>query len=107
MVNTSGENGESSDEPQFKKPRLPIKSEVAHDGKAGVLKYEDVYLRAIPSASQYEKSFMHRQTITHVIATVTNFILTASVDGHLKFWKKKHAEGVEFVKHFKCMFNCL
>ena len=40
--------------------------------------------------------------ITHVIATITDFILTASVDGHLKFWKKKHAEGVEFVKHFKC-----
>uniref|UniRef100_A0A1I8BKP7 Uncharacterized protein n=1 Tax=Meloidogyne hapla TaxID=6305 RepID=A0A1I8BKP7_MELHA len=33
------------------------------------LKYEQVYLRAIPKASQYEKSFMHRDTITHVLAT--------------------------------------
>jgi peptidylprolyl isomerase domain and WD repeat-containing protein 1 len=33
------------------------------------LKYEGVYLRAIPRANQYEKSFMHRDTITHVIAT--------------------------------------
>jgi len=78
------------------------------------LKYEQVYLRAIPKASQYEKSFMHRDTITHVLATEFNsfkkfviffrkdFIVTASQDGHLKFWKKKHNEGIEFVKHFRC-----
>jgi len=36
------------------------------------LKYEQVYLRAIPKASQYEKSFMHRDTITHVLATEFN-----------------------------------
>uniref|UniRef100_A0A914L770 Uncharacterized protein n=1 Tax=Meloidogyne incognita TaxID=6306 RepID=A0A914L770_MELIC len=66
------------------------------------LKYEQVYLRAIPKASQYEKSFMHRDTITHVLATEKDFIITASQDGHLKFWKKKHNEGIEFVKHFRC-----
>ena len=31
----------------------------------------------------------------------TDFIITASVDGHLKFWKKKTGEGIEFVKHFR------
>uniref|UniRef100_A0A1I8BKA3 WD_REPEATS_REGION domain-containing protein n=1 Tax=Meloidogyne hapla TaxID=6305 RepID=A0A1I8BKA3_MELHA len=67
------------------------------------LKYEQVYLRAIPKASQYEKSFMHRDIITHVLATEKDFIITASQDGHLKFWKKKkHNEGIEFVKHFRC-----
>ncbi|KAH7699462.1 cyclophilin-type peptidyl-prolyl cis-trans isomerase-15, partial [Aphelenchoides avenae] len=74
------------------------------------LKFEDVYLRAIPRASQYEKSFMHRDVITHVIATKTDFIITASQDGHLKFWKKKHNEGIEFVKHFRCHlheFSCI
>ena len=30
----------------------------------------------------------------------TDFLITGSVDGHLKFWKKK-PEGVEFVKHFR------
>lgn len=30
----------------------------------------------------------------------TDFIITTSVDGHLKFWKKT-AVGVEFVKHYK------
>ncbi|VDN39128.1 unnamed protein product [Gongylonema pulchrum] len=32
----------------------------------------------------------------------TDFIITASIDGHLKFWKKKHGEGIGFVKHFRC-----
>ncbi|CAG9530922.1 unnamed protein product [Cercopithifilaria johnstoni] len=82
----------------------------ADDGNEGtsalkknrVLPYEETYLRSIPHATQYEKSFMHRDTVTHVIGTATDFIITASTDGHLKFWKKKHGEGIEFVKHFRC-----
>ncbi|VDK79317.1 unnamed protein product [Litomosoides sigmodontis] len=70
--------------------------------KTRVLPYEETYLRSIPRATQYEKSFMHRDTVTHVIGTATDFIITASTDGHLKFWKKKHGEGIEFVKHFRC-----
>ncbi|CAD6195588.1 unnamed protein product [Caenorhabditis auriculariae] len=70
--------------------------------KLKTLKYEAEYLKSIPSSSQYEKSFMHRDVISHVLATQTDFIITASVDGHLKFWKKKYAEGIEFVKHFRC-----
>lgn len=31
----------------------------------------------------------------------TDFIITASQDGHVKFWKKKEEEGIEFVKHFR------
>lgn len=31
----------------------------------------------------------------------TDFIITASQDGHVKFWKKKEDEGIEFVKHFR------
>ena len=30
----------------------------------------------------------------------TEFLITASCDGHIKFWKKQD-EGIEFVKHFK------
>lgn len=66
------------------------------------LKFEETYLRSLPRATQYEKSFMHRDTVTHIFATKTDFIITASCDGHLKFWKKIHKEGVEFVKHFRC-----
>lgn len=28
-------------------------------------------------------------------------MITGSVDGHVKFWKKQD-EGIEFVKHFRC-----
>lgn len=90
-------------EPSPKKKRVENPPENAPDApKKPQLKHESEFLRSIPSSSQYEKSFMHRDTISHVIATKTDFIITASVDGHLKFWKKKHSEGVEFVKHFRC-----
>ena len=43
---------------------------------------------------------MHRDVVTHVLVTPTDFIITASQDGHVKFWKKQEV-GVEFVKHFR------
>lgn len=43
---------------------------------------------------------MHRDIITHVVVTKTEFVITASCDGHVKFWKKME-EGIEFVKHFR------
>jgi len=30
----------------------------------------------------------------------TDFLITTSIDGHLKFWKKQE-EGIEFVKHYR------
>ncbi|KAF6258211.1 hypothetical protein COO60DRAFT_1295463 [Scenedesmus sp. NREL 46B-D3] len=65
-----------------------------------VLPFEQQYLDALPSAQMYEKSYMHRDTVTHVVATPTDFIITGSADGHLKFWKKQE-QGVEFVKHYR------
>jgi peptidylprolyl isomerase domain and WD repeat-containing protein 1 len=32
-----------------------------------VLEHEHVYLDTLPSAEMYEKSFMHRDVITHVV----------------------------------------
>lgn len=72
-----------------------------------VLEFEDTYLREIPKAQAYEKSFMHRDVITHVCATKTDFILTASSDGNVKFWKKLHKEGIEFVKHFRTFLGSI
>lgn len=43
---------------------------------------------------------MHRDIVTHILSTKTDFIITASIDGHVKFWKKIE-EGIEFVKHFR------
>jgi len=36
---------------------------------------------------------------THVFRS--NFLITASADGHIKFWKKTSEEGLVFVKHFR------
>ena len=43
---------------------------------------------------------MHRDTVTHVAVSSSHFILSASNDGHVKFWKKV-TKGIEFVKHFR------
>ncbi|XP_024539754.1 peptidyl-prolyl cis-trans isomerase CYP71 isoform X2 [Selaginella moellendorffii] len=64
------------------------------------LDFEHAFLDALPCAAMYEKSFMHRDVVTHVAVSVADFFITGSCDGHLKFWKKK-GTGVEFVKHFR------
>jgi peptidylprolyl isomerase domain and WD repeat-containing protein 1 len=43
---------------------------------------------------------MHRDNISFVACTKSDFIITASCDGHVKFWKKIE-DGIEFVKHFR------
>lgn len=67
---------------------------------SSVLEYEKLYLENLPDAECYEKSYMHRDVITHIVVTKTDFTVTASIDGHLKFWKKME-DGIEFVKHFR------
>lgn len=64
------------------------------------LQFEKAYLEALPSANMYEKSYMHRDVVTHVAVSAAEFFITGSSDGHLKFWKKKPI-GIEFAKHFK------
>ena len=68
--------------------------------KKRVLEYEHVYLDNIPCGINYERSFMHRDAVTRTIVTPTDFVVTASQDGHIKFWKKQEV-GIEFVKHFR------
>ena len=60
--------------------------------KRKVLEFQQVYLDSLPSASMYERSFMHQNTVTHVQWTKSNFLVTASAEGHVKFWKKKVAQ---------------
>uniref|UniRef100_A0A9I9CK09 peptidylprolyl isomerase n=1 Tax=Cucumis melo TaxID=3656 RepID=A0A9I9CK09_CUCME len=64
------------------------------------LQFEQAYLDTIPSANMYEKSYMHRDVVTHVAVSSADFFITGSDDGHLKFWKKKPI-GIEFAKHFR------
>ncbi|CAB3257923.1 unnamed protein product [Arctia plantaginis] len=71
------------------------------DESDDILEFESLYLENLPSSETYEFSYMHRDVVTHIIVTKTDFVVTASQDGHLKFWKKQE-EGIEFVKHFRC-----
>ncbi|KAI8917525.1 hypothetical protein DFJ77DRAFT_428966 [Powellomyces hirtus] len=68
--------------------------------KVRTLKHESLYLENIPSADMYERSLMHRDIVNFVAVTKTDFLITTSIDGHVKFWKKTE-KGLEFVKHFR------
>ncbi|XP_066601838.1 peptidylprolyl isomerase domain and WD repeat-containing protein 1 isoform X2 [Prorops nasuta] len=78
----------------------PLPSEAVPAKKQKVLEYEQVYIDNLPCCECYEKSYMHRDVITHILVTKTDFVITASCDGHVKFWKKQE-ELIEFVKHFR------
>ncbi|GJE98402.1 peptidyl-prolyl cis-trans isomerase [Phanerochaete sordida] len=69
--------------------------------KRKVLPHEKLYLDHLPSADRYYKSFMHREVINFVVMTkTTEFLITTSTDGFLKFWKKQE-QGIEFVKVYR------
>lgn len=80
-------------------PQLP--SAAAPKKKRRVLKHQKLYVSALPTSSRYSKSLMHKEQISFVTITpLTEFLITSSVDGVVKFWKKI-AQGIEFVKEFK------
>ena len=50
---------------------------------------------------RYSKSLMHKDQLSFVTITpFTDFLITSSVDGVVKFWKKV-AVGIESVKEFR------
>jgi len=80
-------------------PALP--SAEAPKKKRRKLPYEKQYVAALPTATRYSKSLMHKDQLSFCTITPhTDFLITSSVDGYVKFWKKV-AGGVEFVKEFK------
>ncbi|EER36917.1 peptidyl-prolyl-cis-trans isomerase [Histoplasma capsulatum H143] len=65
------------------------------------LPYEKVYINALPVSARYSKSLMHKDQLSFVTLTpLTDFLITSSIDGVVKFWKKMPV-GVEFVKEFR------
>eukprot|EP00002_Diphylleia_rotans_P015694 TRINITY_DN303_c0_g4_i3.p1 TRINITY_DN303_c0_g4~~TRINITY_DN303_c0_g4_i3.p1 ORF type:complete len:126 (-),score=34.16 TRINITY_DN303_c0_g4_i3:107-484(-) len=100
MESKSSEEGvrQVSDQPQHEDEDISVQKPPAKKKK--VLDHEQIFLDALPSATMYEKSYMHRDIVSHVAVTATDFIITGSIDGQVKFWKKM-SEGVEFVKHYK------
>lgn len=98
-VHARDEAASSDDDGPMPMP-MPMPAQPARK-KHKKLPFEAAYLRNLPSAAMYERSFMHRAAVSHVlVAPETQFVITASVDGHVKFWKKM-AKGIEFVKHYK------
>ncbi|KAG0272240.1 Peptidyl-prolyl cis-trans isomerase cyp15 [Linnemannia exigua] len=78
----------------------PTSEETVAKKRKRALPHEQLYISRMPSAEMYEKSYMHRDAINFVAVTRTDFIITTSVDGFLKFWKKTE-QGIEFVKQYR------
>ena len=95
LTNTRDEDSSSDDDMG---PQLPS---AAPKKKRRVLPYEKLYISALPKSSRYSKSLMHKEQLAFLTMTpLTEFLITTSVDGVVKFWKKV-ADGIEFVKEFK------
>ena len=61
----------------------------------------DMVLENIPTSENYEISYMHRDTVNNIlVASKAEYIITFSIDGHVKFWKKAF-HLVEFARNFK------
>ncbi|KAL0474208.1 hypothetical protein QR685DRAFT_433104 [Neurospora intermedia] len=92
----SGDDSSSDDDMG---PQLP--SAEAPKKKRRVLPYEKLYLKAMPKSARYSKSLMHKEQLTFLTMTpITDFLITTSIDGVVKFWKKVTGE-LEFVKEYK------
>jgi peptidylprolyl isomerase domain and WD repeat-containing protein 1 len=79
----------------------PALSDVPVKKKRVVLMNAHLYTDQLPCAELYEKSYMHRDTLFDVtVVTRWDFLITTSVDGILKFWKKTDG-GIEFIKTFR------
>ena len=99
LVVPSNNGADSSSSSDDMGPQLP--SADAPKKKRRKLPYEKLYISALPASTQYSKSLMHKEQLAFVTMTpLTDFLITSSVDGVVKFWKKG-AEGIEFVKEFK------
>ena len=65
------------------------------------LPYEKLYISALPTSTRYSKSLMHKDQLSFVTMTpFTDFLITSSIDGTVKFWKKA-AVSIESVKEFR------
>ncbi|KIH90348.1 peptidylprolyl isomerase domain and WD repeat-containing protein 1 [Sporothrix brasiliensis 5110] len=99
----SGSGSDSdSDSDDDMGPQLPsaTAAAAAPKKKRRVLKHEKLFVSALPASQRYSKSLMHKEQLSFLTLTPgTDFLITTSVDGVVKFWKKV-AEGIEFVKQF-------
>ncbi|KAI9291269.1 hypothetical protein K502DRAFT_336273 [Neoconidiobolus thromboides FSU 785] len=78
----------------------PMPTQDQNQKKRKVLLHENLYLKEIPKCEMYERSYMHRDQLSMILNCPNDFIVTASLDGHIKFWKKTK-QGIEFIKNYK------
>jgi peptidylprolyl isomerase domain and WD repeat-containing protein 1 len=66
------------------------------------LPYEALYVEALPKGVRYSKSLMHKDQVVSVTVAPSpvDFVITTSIDGVVKFWKKT-ATGIEFAKEYR------
>ncbi|KAL8957274.1 MAG: hypothetical protein Q9193_005409, partial [Seirophora villosa] len=96
--NGAGAHPEESSSEDDIGPALPSG---APKKKRRKLPYEKLYVNALPSSPRYSKSLMHKDQLAFVTMTpYTDFLITSSIDGVVKFWKKD-SSGIEAVKEFK------
>jgi peptidylprolyl isomerase domain and WD repeat-containing protein 1 len=93
------EGSDSSDDDFGPAPALPSTTAPKKKRK---LAYESLYVNALPKGTRYSKSLMHKDQLSTVTVAPSpaDFIITASVDGVVKFWKKV-ATGIEFAKEYQ------
>ncbi|KAI0845291.1 hypothetical protein F5Y00DRAFT_246561 [Daldinia vernicosa] len=92
-------NGDDSSSDDDMGPQLPSTAS-APKKKRRVLPHEKLYIEALPKSARYSKSLMHKEQLAFVNITRSDFLITTSVDGVVKFWKKVE-QGIEFIKEFK------
>ncbi|KAL1892510.1 Peptidyl-prolyl cis-trans isomerase cyp15 [Sporothrix stenoceras] len=100
--NSNSGSDSDSDSDDDMGPQLPSAATAvaAPKKKRRILKHEKLFVSALPASRRYSKSLMHKEQLSFLTLTPgTDFLITTSVDGVVKFWKKV-AEGIEFVKQF-------
>jgi peptidylprolyl isomerase domain and WD repeat-containing protein 1 len=92
------DGSDSSDDDFGPAPALPSTTAPKKKRK---LAYESLYMNALPKGVRYSKSLMHREQLSTVTVapSPSDFVITTSVDGRVKFWKKA-ASGIEFAKEY-------
>ncbi|KAI9796305.1 MAG: hypothetical protein M1833_006390 [Piccolia ochrophora] len=97
-LNVDGsQDGQSSSDDDLG-PQLPS---TVPKKKRRILPHEKLYIASLPASARYSKSLMHKESLSFVTMTPsTDFLITSSIDGVVKFWKKV-VDGIDFVKEFR------
>ena len=72
---------------EFISSSTKVEKSSTKNGVAGSNQLDNLYASVLPSSDYYERSYMHRDVLTHLVVTSSAFLITGSQDGHLKFWK--------------------